>query len=134
LNEVVVLDASAVLALMDGEPGQGAVAAVLPGALVSSVNLAEVVAKLAECGMPALEAHADALALGIDVVSFDGDRALEVGALRPLTRAAGLSLGDRCCIALARRRHATVLTTEARWALIADVLGVAICNIGPKAS
>ena len=79
MSEAIVLDASAVLALMDAEPGQEAVAAVLPGALVSAVNLAEVVSKLAERGMPAAQAHADAMALGIDVVAFDGDLALDVG-------------------------------------------------------
>jgi ribonuclease VapC len=129
LNEAVVLDASAVLALMDAEPGEDAVAAVLPGALLSAVNLAEVVAKLAERGMPAAQAHADALALGIEVVAFDGDLALDAGSLRPLMRAAGLSLGDRCCLALARSRHAAVLTTETRWEPMASVVGVAIRNI-----
>jgi ribonuclease VapC len=134
VNEAVVLDASAVLALMDAEPGQEAVAAVLPGALVSAINLAEVVSKLAERGMPAVQAHADALALGIDVVAFDGDLALDVGALRPLTRAAGLSLGDRCCLALARLNHAAVLTTEARWEPVAKTVDVKIQNIRPRTS
>jgi PIN domain nuclease of toxin-antitoxin system len=129
LSEAVVLDASAVLALMDAEPGQESVAAVLPGALVSTVNLAEVVSKLAERGMPAAEAHAEAMSLGIDVVAFDGGLAMDAGALRPLTRAAGLSLGDRCCLALARLRRAEVLTTETRWAPVAEVVGVTIHNI-----
>jgi ribonuclease VapC len=129
LNEAVVLDASAVLALMDAEPGEDAVAAVLPGALLSAVNLAEVVSKLAERGMPAAQAHADALALGIEVVAFDGDLVLDAGALRPLTRAAGLSLGDRCCLALARARNLPVLTTETPWEPMAGVVGVAIRNI-----
>ena len=129
MNDPVVLDASAVLALMDAEPGGDAVAAVLPGALLSSVNLAEVVSKLAERGMPAAQAHADALALGIDVVAFDVELALDAGALRPLTRAAGLSLGDRCCLALARSRRAAVLTTESRWQPLAHVVGVTITNI-----
>ena len=132
MNETVVLDASAMLALMDAEPGQEAVAAVLPGALLSSVNLAEVVSKLAERGMPAAQAQADALALGIDVVTFDGELALDAGALRSLTRAAGLSLGDRCCLALARSRRAAVLTTETRWESIADVVDVKIQNIRPR--
>ena len=114
---------------MDAEPGEEAVAAVWPGALVSAVNLAEVVAKLAERGMPAVQAHADALALGINVVAFDGALALDVGALRPLTRVGGLSLGDRCCLALARLRRATVLTTETRWAPMASAVGVTIHNI-----
>jgi ribonuclease VapC len=131
LIEIVVLDASAVLALMDAEPGEQAVAAVLPGALLSSVNLAEVVSKLAERGMPPEQAHADALALGIDVVGFDEELALDAGALRPITRAAGLSLGDRCCLALARSRHAAVLTTETRWLSIADRVEVTVRNIRP---
>jgi PIN domain nuclease of toxin-antitoxin system len=82
--------------------------------------------------MPAAQAHGDALALGIDVVAFDGDLALDAGALRPLTRAAGLSLGDRCCLALARSRRAAVLTTETRWGRIADVVNVKIHNIRPR--
>jgi ribonuclease VapC len=134
LNEAVVLDASAVLALMAGEPGEDAVAAVLPGALLSAVNLAEVVSKLAERGMPAAQAHADALALGIDVVALDGDLGLDVGALRPLTRAASLSLGARSCLALARLHQAAVLTTEVRWEPVAKVVGVTIRNIRPRCS
>jgi len=134
VSEAIVLDASAVLALMDAEPGQEAVAAVLPGALVSAVNLAEVVSKLAERGMPAAQAHADAMALGIDVVAFDGDLALDVGALRPLTRAAVLSLGDRCCLALARFYHAAVLTTEACWEPVAKAVDVTMQNIRPRTS
>jgi PIN domain nuclease of toxin-antitoxin system len=134
LNEAVVLDASAVLALMDAEPGKDAVATVLPGALLSSVNLAEVVSKLAERGMPAAQAHADALALGIELVAFDGELALDAGALRPLTRTAGLSLGDRCCLALARSRQAAVLTTESRWESIAKVVEVEVQNIRPRRS
>jgi ribonuclease VapC len=132
LTETVVLDASALLALMDAGPGQEAVAAVLPGALVSAVNLAEVVSKLVERGMPAAQAHADALTLGIDVVAFDPDLALDAGALRPLTRAAGLSLGDRCCLALARLHHAAVLTTETRWESISAAVDLSILNIRPR--
>jgi ribonuclease VapC len=65
-------------------------------------------------------------------VALDRDLALDVGALRPLTRAAGLSLGDRCCLALARSRHAAVLTTESRWEPMAKVIDVAIRNIRPR--
>lgn len=129
MSEPVVLDASAVLALMDGEPGQERVAAVLPGASISAVNLAEVTSKLAERGMPADEAHADAMALGLRVVALDADTARLVARLRPLTRGAGLSLGDRCCLALAQRHGAVVLTTERRWQRIANAAGVEIEDI-----
>jgi PIN domain nuclease of toxin-antitoxin system len=84
--------------------------------------------------MPAAQAHADALALGIDVVPFDDYLALDAGALRPLTRRAGLSVGDRCCLALARSRRAAVLTTEARWQPIAEIVDVDIQNIRPQRS
>ena len=82
----------------------------------------------------AAQAHADALALGIEVVAFDSELALDAGALRPLTRAAGLSLGDRCCLALARSRRAAVLTTETRWDPIAKTVDVKIQNIRPRRS
>ncbi|MGH6921636.1 MAG: type II toxin-antitoxin system VapC family toxin [Geminicoccaceae bacterium] len=134
MHEAVVLDASALIALMDAEPGQEAVAAVLPGARMSAVNLAEVVSKLAERGMPAAEAHADALALGIDVTPFDAELALDVGSLRPITRSAGLSLGDRCCLALARRHRVAALTTEARWMQVEEAVGVAIRDIRAEVS
>ena len=129
----VVLDASAVLALMNAEPGQDEVAAALADALLGAVNLAEVVGKLAERGMPAAEALTDTLALGLRVVPFDAALAGMAGALRPLTRAQGLSLGDRCCLALAQQRDALVLTTERAWPSLAATLGVRIRNIRPGA-
>jgi ribonuclease VapC len=126
MSEDIVLDASALLALMDDEPGQRAVAATLPGALISAVNLAEVVSKLAERGMPAERAHARALAVGIRVIAFDSDQARSVGALRPQTKAAGLSFGDRCCLALAKRLDALVLTTDRRWTDVGPAVGVRV--------
>jgi ribonuclease VapC len=132
MNEPVVLDASALIALLNAEPGQEAVAAVLPGARMSAVNLAEVISKLAERGMPAPDAHADALALGIDVVPFGSELARDVGALRPLTRASGLSLGDRCCLALARQTRSKALTADHRWSGLAGAVGIAIHNIRPR--
>lgn len=134
MSEPAVLDASALLALMDGEPGQEAVLAVLPGARISAVNLAEVVSKLAERGMPAEEAWAGALDLGIAVVPFDSEQAREVGRLRPLTRAHGLSLGDRACLALARSASVPALTTEARWPAASASLGVAVEDIRGRTS
>ncbi len=105
----------------------------LPGALLSAVNLAEIVSKLAERGMPAGEAQADALALGCKVVPFGADLAQLAGELRPLTRTAGLSLGDRYCLALARQRDAVALTTEARWVDAGAAIGVRVRNIRPGA-
>lgn len=110
-----VLDASALLALLNGEPGAEEVEKTIPGAAVSAVNLSEVVAKLAEGGMPE---EAIGLALGgieLEVVSFDGPLAYRAGLLRVPTRSLGLSFGDRACIALGRHLGAPVLTTDRRW-------------------
>ncbi len=84
--------------------------------------------------MAAAQAHADALALGIDVVAFESALAWDAAALRPLPRNAGLSLGDRCCLALARSRRATVLTTEGRSAASAEIVDVKMENMRPRQS
>lgn len=109
-----VWDASAVLALLQQEPGWEALAAEPPGA-VGAVNLSEVVAKLADAGMPR-EAIRSALSeLSLDVHSLDEEQAHQAGMLRPTTRALGLALGDRCCLALGTALDLPVLTTDRRW-------------------
>ena len=110
----VVLDASALLALLQDEPGAERVLESLPGALISSVNFSEVVAKLAELGMPETDIRL-ALTLGLEVAPFDEALAVAAGTLRPATRSAGLSLGDRACLALARARSLPALTTDRAW-------------------
>jgi PIN domain nuclease of toxin-antitoxin system len=109
-----VLDASAVLALLQDEPGSDRVLESLPGALICSVNLSEVVAKLTELGMPETDIRL-ALSLGLEVVAFDEALAYSAGALRPVTRSAGLSLGDRACLAIALARSLPALTTDRAW-------------------
>ena len=117
MSEVVaVLDASALLALLQAEPGAARVAAALPRAAVSSVNLSEVVAKLADGGLPAEAVRASLAGLDLDVRPFDEGLAYEAGELRPATRAQNLSLGDRACFALARRLGAAALTADRAWA------------------
>ena len=97
----VVLDASAMLALIHREPGQESVADAVVESAISAVNLSEVVGKLAERGVPLERAKAIALSFGVEVVPLDVDIAAKAGQLRPSTRSAGLSLGDRCCLATA---------------------------------
>lgn len=110
-----VLDASALLALLASEPGAEQVAPHLPGAVIGAVNLAEVAAKLADGGLPS-EAVSDALtSLALDVRPFDASLALASGLLRPKTRALGLSLGDRACLALAAHLSLPVLTADRAW-------------------
>lgn len=62
----------------------------------------------------------------VEHVAPDAALAHDIGMLVPATRAAGLSLGDRACLALARRLGVTALTAERRWADVAGVAGVEV--------
>lgn len=121
-----VLDASALLCLVNGEPGAARVAAVLPRAVISSVNLAEGAAKLNELGADAETARALLAPLHLAVVTFDEAAAFAAGALRSATRSHGLSLGDRACLALAAQRSAVALTADRAWAHIGEVADVSV--------
>ena len=110
------MDASAILAMLEGEPGHERVAAALPSAVISTVNLAEIVGSLINKGVPAADARRTATLLEIETVPLDAETALEAGVLRAATRSRGLSLGDRVCLALARRRELPVLTADRPWA------------------
>ena len=116
MSEAFVLDASALLCLLQDEPGAAKVEAALPFAVIGAVNLAEVATKLHESGLTGAEVAAVLGAFDLDAVPFDRAQAMAVGALRRRTRNAGLSLGDRACLALAAIRGATALTADREWA------------------
>ncbi|MGH8564989.1 MAG: hypothetical protein ACREXW_13255 [Gammaproteobacteria bacterium] len=69
-----LLDASALLALFNQEPGQDQVAAFLPHARIASPNLAEVVAKLAEHGVPTAEVRESVMEIGIRIEPFSAEK------------------------------------------------------------
>ncbi len=125
----VVLDASALLALLLGEPGAEAVRAVLDGALLCAVNLAEIVSHYAKLGASRSDIEAMLQPLPIRVVPVDADLSYEAGMLRPLTLQGGLSLGDRYCLALAKREGIPALTAERRWPDIAAAANVMVSLI-----
>lgn len=110
-----VLDSSAVLALLWGEPGAGSVAETVHDARISAVNLSEVVARLVDRGMAPAQARQAIRGLELRVDVFDADLAIEAGLLRAATRAHGLSLGDRACLALAAQRQAEAVTADRAW-------------------
>jgi ribonuclease VapC len=116
-----VLDASALLAHLRDEPGADVVAeAIASGAVISTVNLAEVFSRVADRGEDPAKLAAELTQSGlldgaITVEPFTTADAIDAGRLRPLTRDAGLSLGDRACLALARRLDAPALTADTDW-------------------
>ena len=110
------MDASAILAFIQGEPGSEKLTPdLLSDAICSAVNLAEVHGKLVSRGWSVAEAWEDALSLTPEVIPFDLSHARIAGDLVPHTRAFGLSLGDRACLALGLLFKAPVYTTEQIW-------------------
>ena len=122
----VVLDASALLALLNAEPGASAVAEALPEAVISAVNLSEVVAKLCGAGMPEKVVRQVLGTLGLEIVPFDEEQAYQAGLLRAAKGYAGLSLGDRACLSLGKIRGAGVLTADRTWAELSTGTGVRV--------
>ena len=112
----VVLDASALLAALHGEPGGHDVETRLEQAVLSSVNLAEVMQKSVARGLVLDGFTADLEALGVTILPFTSEDAEASGFLWSETHALGLSLGDRACLALARRTGLPALTADRVWA------------------
>ena len=116
MSDVIhVLDSSAILCVVFNEPGIEAVKPTLNGALMSAANLAEVIAKLQDKGMP--DDIVDEIIAGfkLTIADFDEELARVAGKMRNATRAKGLSLGDRACLALAQSRNAIAVTTDQAW-------------------
>ena len=116
-----VLDASALLALVYDEAGADRVEpAIRNGALISTVNWAEALSRMAERGdpvdrgVPRLRTQVDAIG-ALTIWPYDEVQAIETARLRTATRSLGLSLADRACLALARLRRLPVFTTDRAW-------------------
>lgn len=124
MSDGFILDASALLAALHDEPGADRVHELLPSARVSSVNLSEVIGKLQERGVPNELIDEILYDLDLSVVPFATTTARRAGLLRSATRHAGLSLGDRACLALAAEQDAIAVTTDRAWGDLD--LGVAI--------
>jgi PIN domain nuclease of toxin-antitoxin system len=111
-----VLDASAILAVIGGEPGAEKLTPdLLARAAGSAVNLAEVQTKLVRRGWTSAQAWEDATSPVRGVVSFDEEQARIAGDLVTQTRHLGLSLGDRACLALGMALKVPVYTAERAW-------------------
>jgi PIN domain nuclease of toxin-antitoxin system len=112
----VVLDASAILALLNNETGADVLTpSLLSNAMCSTVNLAEVQAKLVSAGGRSEEAWEDALSPVREAVPFTEEHAKIAGDLAINTRTLGLSLGDRACLALGLALNAPVYTADKSW-------------------
>ena len=115
MANIAVLDSSAILAVFLNEPGGEIVAPILDGALLSTVNLAEVHARLINRGAQVRHAWNRIMSLQCEICFFTDEQARIAAELKSITRPLGLSLGDRACLALAIERGATVYTADKAW-------------------
>jgi PIN domain nuclease of toxin-antitoxin system len=112
---MIVLDSSAVLAVFFREPGAGVVSTIVQGALLCTVNLAEIHERMLDRGGQVEETWSWIEGLGCEVCPLTERQARTTAELRSIARPFGLSLGDRACLALAIDRKATVYTTDRVW-------------------
>lgn len=115
MTERVVLDASAVLAVAHGEPGADVVEPLVDGSSLSAVNWSEVARVCLSAGRKPAALRSLLVDAGCEIVPFTVEDANVAAALWPATRAAGLSLGDRACLALAHRLDRVAVTTDRAW-------------------
>lgn len=102
--------------MLQGEPGGRPVEAVLEHSVMTTVNWSEVVQKVIARGLDATGLGADLGALGLGILPFDAGDAEHAARLWAKTRAAGLSLGDRACLAVAHRLDLPAVTVDRAWA------------------
>ena len=125
----LLLDTSALLALVFREPGMDVVLAALDGCAISAVNQAEVVEVAARRGTDPARAAAWAGELSIPVLPFTPPMAARAGAVLAAGRGRGLSLGDAACLGTAGTLGVPVLTADRAWAAL-DI-GIAIRQLRP---
>ncbi|MEL6256090.1 MAG: type II toxin-antitoxin system VapC family toxin [Bacteroidota bacterium] len=112
----LVLDASALIAFLNDEIGAEKVAPTLSEAIMSAVNVAEVLKYFHDDrGMTLEQSTTIFNHTGIKTIPLDEEQAIINAVLRPPTRPYGLSLGDRACLALAQIKSLPVLTADKNW-------------------
>ena len=112
----VILDASALLAMLFGEPGCDIVARRANGAVLAAVGYSETLVKLIDRGIELADAQRLVGRLSLHIVAFDSEAAALAATFRHYTRQFGLSFADRACLALGLKTGFPVLTADRRWA------------------
>jgi len=126
MSNKYLLDASALLALFQGEKGSETVAGHIPYSALSTVNLAEVASVLNKVGMPENEIQELFTDIDIEILSYERESAVATGSIRSLTQKKGLSLGDRACLATAKKHKRIALTADKVWLDFQEELGVVV--------
>ncbi len=114
-NNQYIFDASAILALFHNEPGSDVARQYLPGAVVSCINLAEVIENALARNIYNDKYREKLPELLPDIIPFNEEQAHITAKLRPITKQYGLSLADRACLALAKSMDLPVITADKIW-------------------
>jgi ribonuclease VapC len=125
----VILDASAVLAVILGEDGAESVLPYVHSANLAAVNLSETIAKLIEYKLTVEQAREQIGRLELNIHDFNLEQAERTAILKEHSKQFGLSLGDRACIALAQKLELPILTSDRRIVEAKSVLGIDIRQI-----
>lgn len=118
-----ILDASAVLAVLQDESGKEKVEAILDQSSLGRINATEILTSLINKGSDLPDAILALDNLELPIIEFDELQSRKTAELRPLTRHLGLSLGDRACLALAIQENAVAVTADRNW------VGLNVCQI-----
>jgi len=112
----VILDAPALLALLNSEKGKDLVEEVLSKSVMSAISVFEVIAEL-EAKLNILPDESKKMIETIiqEIIPFNLEQAAEVAKLKSVTKGSGLSLGDRACLALAKLKRYPIYTTDKTW-------------------
>ena len=114
----MIIDASALLAMLQGEAGGEQVETVLSSSAISAINWSEVIQKLLRYDTNAAILCADLLLIGLKVIPFDLNQAEQAAKLWLPNQHLGLSLADRACLQLGLQSGKTILTADKAWANI----------------
>lgn len=133
MTKATVLDASAVIAFLQGEPGHELVQQALQSepCVVTAANQAEIIAKSLDRGVGSQNIQTILAELAYAVIDIKAEDGVQAGLMRDRTRKLGLSLGDRLCLAVAQRLKAPVLTADRPWLSMAKPLGLDIRCVRP---
>ena len=123
---IVVLDASALLAFLQDEPGNDFVEQAIPESVISAVNWSEVIQKSITNGVDVTGMREEFQALGLTVVPFLAEQAEIAGLLWQQTREKGLSIADRACLATAQHMDTRILTTDRVWSDLGLALDIRV--------
>jgi PIN domain nuclease of toxin-antitoxin system len=124
---MIALDASALLAFLLRERGHQKVREVLGESCMSTVNFSEVLGCFGRAGHDVPLIAKNLLAMPVELVEFTTEHATIAAGLTQMTRAAGLSLGDCACLALARERRIPAMTADQAWSRLQ--LGIEIQTV-----